>query len=155
MNDLVKEELMKWDAYTKKKYPDAEWFFHDGGRQILDFKKAWQGAVKASGVKGVRFHDSRRTVVTTLMDAGVSADDVRKVSGHKSDIFRQYDQSTKGAMNRVRTVQNAILGKTVKPVGSGSKDVKTALAELKELLDGGLLPQRIYEAEVAKVMASR
>jgi len=155
MNDLVKAELLKWAETTKREHPSAKWFFHFEGQQILSFAKAWQAAVKRSGVKGVRFHDSRRTVVTTLMDAGVQMADIRKVTGHKSNVIHQYDQSTKGSMERVKTVQNALLGKTVKVEGSGSKDVKAALAELKELLDGGLLPKDIYKAEVAKVMTSR
>jgi integrase len=146
MCDLVQAELSKWSETTKQEWPGAKWFFHFEGEQILDFKKAWQRAVKRAGVVGVRFHDSRRTVVTTLMDAGVQMADIRKVTGHKSDVIFDYDQSTKGSIDRVRAAQNVGLG-----VAGGTGTV-VELEKVVGMFKDGLLSKAQFEKMKLKLI---
>ncbi len=176
MSDFVAAELKKWAEFTAKKCPEAGWFFHDGGgKRCKNFSSAWESAVEKAGLKGqgLRFHDSRRTVVTTLMDNGAQMDDIRKVTGHKSIAYRRYDQSTRGSLDRVRDVQNRTQGSgamaaTMPPTEDRAKvvdwspsdrakvvDWKAELKELKAMLDDGTFTPEEFAAEKQRVMASR
>lgn len=175
LNDHVYDILKSWDDRTQVEYPSCEWLFHYNGKQMGTWRTAWDAAVRRAGLqtvfkvagkrvtkKLVTFHDTRRTMVTSL--EGMAERHIQKVSGHKTvSMVRRYDQTD--AAELVRQVQNeklaaksgegkAPLPVAEAPVASGS-DWKAELRDLKDMLDAGLLPEDIYRAEVAKVMASR
>jgi integrase len=50
--------------------------------RIKDFREAWTGARTKAGLAGVRWHDLRHTAITWMLEAGVSAAKVMKISGH-------------------------------------------------------------------------
>lgn len=66
--------------------------FHDGGRPIGDFRKAWATACSAAGVPGLRFHDLRRSGIRNLIRAGVPQSVTMALSGHRTvSTFIRYD----------------------------------------------------------------
>ncbi len=50
-----------------------------------NFKTAWQGVCQRAGIRGVRFHDTRHTAISRMVEAGVDLVTVSKIAGH-SDI---------------------------------------------------------------------
>jgi integrase len=45
-------------------------------------KKSFASACRAAGIKGFRFHDCRHTAITRMLQSGVNAATVMKISGH-------------------------------------------------------------------------
>jgi len=61
------------------------------GEQIKLLKTSWQGAVRRSGIRYLRFHDLRHTFNTRLMEANVSQDVRKTLMGHSDgDINAVY-----------------------------------------------------------------
>ena len=52
-------------------WPDSPWVFNRSGRQIEDFRGAWDEACKKASVPELNFHDLRRTAVRNMRRAGV------------------------------------------------------------------------------------
>lgn len=69
----------------------SEYIFHDGHGQRLyefghrDFRKQWNAARKAIGCTENRFHGLRRFAVSSFLDAGVTSETARLLSGHKTE----------------------------------------------------------------------
>ena len=167
MNDHVKTILLDWQQKTQENWPGTKWFFHFEGKQIKSWKAAWHAALKRAGLRVkldngkwqnlVRFHDTRRAAITGMDILGGSEADTQVVSGHKTkSMARQYNQS-KAAVERIRVAQNAAMGpvNTPEPIAAPATDWKAELRELKATFDEGLLPEDLYKAEVATVMANR
>jgi len=136
MNDEVKAALMKWEDFTAANFPRTPWLFHLQGEQIGSWKTGWNAALKRCGLRVhvfnpdgspkmriakngkrvktwknlVTFHDTRRTMITRLDEAGIDERDTMKVGGHSTpSINRRFNQS-KQAAERVRIAQNKMLG---------------------------------------------
>jgi integrase len=88
MLNLLQEAKRKRD----EGWPDSPWVFSRGGERILDFRSAWDKAVKAAGVPDLTFHDLRRTAVRNMRRAGVPQVLRMKISGHATDSMeRRYN----------------------------------------------------------------
>lgn len=81
----LKEELEKlwWRALDKEK--GLVFGIEDS------IKKAWASACKEAGIEGLRFHDLRHTAITRMIQAGIPANIVAKISGHtQMTTFMRY-----------------------------------------------------------------
>ena len=59
---------------------------------IKDFRGSWETALEATGLKGMLFHDLRRTAIRNMVRAGVLQSVAKRISGHSTDaVFRRYD----------------------------------------------------------------
>jgi integrase len=171
INDELMAILRAWEERTERDYPNAEYFFHKDGRRVGASKTAWHAALERAGYRVkdesgkwknlVMFHDTRRTAETRDDEIEIAERDRMIVRGHKTvSQSRRYNQSTLAA-ERARQKQNEAIAKKragtlgAAPEPQRGKDLKAELAELKELFDGGLLPEDIYKSEVAKVVATR
>jgi integrase len=80
----------------RQKFPSCRYLFHNEGRQIQSFRKAWAAATKRAGVKGLLFHDLRRSAVRNLELAGVPRKVAMEITGHKTEaVYRRYFIVTK------------------------------------------------------------
>lgn len=68
------------------------WVFHDRGRPVGDFRKAWAAAGKAADVPERLFHDLRRTAIRNMIRAGVPQPVAMSISGHRTiSTFLRYN----------------------------------------------------------------
>jgi len=110
MDDQTEPIMKAWEAKTAQEYPKCEWFFHYNGEQIGSWVTAWNAALRRVGLRVkvlnpdgtpkmktatsgkrvqvwknlVRFHDTRRTNITSMDLIGLSEKDNMRVSGHKT-----------------------------------------------------------------------
>ncbi len=73
------------ERQIKARRLDCPYVFHQGGRKIGDFRKAWQTACTANGLHGRIVHDLRRSGVRHLIHAGIDPHTVMAFSGHRTD----------------------------------------------------------------------
>jgi integrase len=50
--------------------------------QLIELKHSWPTACKRAGIVGLRFHDLRATAITRMLQTGVPAQVVMRISGH-------------------------------------------------------------------------
>ncbi|MCC6365049.1 MAG: site-specific integrase [Bryobacterales bacterium] len=89
---------LQWEIRDSK-HPECPWvFFGQTGRQILNFRNAWDRSCKRAGLVDEQgealplFHDLRRTGVRNLVRAGVSEAVAMRISGHKTRaVFDRYN----------------------------------------------------------------
>lgn len=75
MNDTIMELFKK---YTKNKN------IEDGLFKSKDIRCAFHNAMERAGIKGIRFHDLRRTFATALKDGNVNIHDISVLLGHSN-----------------------------------------------------------------------
>ena len=88
------EELKQQRAIRDKHFPGCRFVFfnHDTGKQIKDFRDAWDTAISKVGLGGRLFHDFRRTGVRNLLRAGVPERVAMAISGHRTrTVFDRYN----------------------------------------------------------------
>jgi integrase len=69
----------------------AEFVFHNDGRPIGDFRKAWSVACNEAKMPGILFHDLRRSAVRNMDRSGVGQAVAMKITGHKTlSIYQRY-----------------------------------------------------------------
>lgn len=62
---------------------------------LKKFQTGFEAACRAAGIKGLRFHDLRATAITRMLQAGVSAQLVMRVSGHtQPTTFLRYTRAS-------------------------------------------------------------
>lgn len=100
-NGTTKNDMGVWKpippdqvAYFRALPPACPWLFFrvEKGRYVRlgDFKKAWRGCLKAAGIEGVRFHDTRHMSATDLLNNGTPPRAVQDIAGWKTDMMRIY-----------------------------------------------------------------
>ena len=92
-SDLL-EELKNQRAIRDKEFPQCKFVFfnHKTGKQIKDFRGAWDRATCKCGLEGRLFHDFRRTGVRNLIRAGVPESVAMAISGHRTrTVFDRYN----------------------------------------------------------------
>ncbi len=78
LNDLC------WNALHELPGPRRGHVFTFGGKSIQNVRRAFEGAVRRSGIKPCRLHDLRHTFATRLVLAGVDLPTVKELLGHSN-----------------------------------------------------------------------
>ena len=78
MNEAVKKALI-----GVRKHPESAYIFAGGDGEPFNFRKAFETALRKSGIKDFRFHDCRHTFASHLVMSGVDLNTVRELLGHK------------------------------------------------------------------------
>jgi integrase len=87
----MREVLVGAFKERNEKHPKCELIFNRNGRQIADFRKAWARACSMAEVKGLHFHDLRRSAVRNMDRAGIPRATIRRIIGHETDsMFDRY-----------------------------------------------------------------
>ena len=88
---LALRSEQQWQEHIDH-HPDCPFVFHDKGREMKSFYKAWRAACQAAGLSGKLGHDFRRTAVRNLVRAGVPERVAMMITGHKTrDVFERYN----------------------------------------------------------------
>lgn len=84
--------------------------FHDGGRPVGDFRKAWRSACRDAGVPDLHFHDLRRSGIRNLIRAGVPQSVAMSISGHRtvSTFIRYAIANDEDKREALRAVQERV-----------------------------------------------
>lgn len=80
LNNEALETLRAWRKQTTGSgyvFPGKK-----DGERLNNVKKSWDGALKAAGVEGFRWHDIRHTFASKLVMAGIDLNTVRELLGH-------------------------------------------------------------------------
>jgi integrase len=88
------DELKNQRALRDKEFLGCKFVFfnHKTGKQIKDYRDAWDKATGEVGLDGRLFHDFRRTGVRNLLRAGVPERVAMAISGHKTrTVFDRYN----------------------------------------------------------------
>jgi len=77
---------------------------------MTTWQKSWNAACKDAGIAGLRWHDLRATFITRLVESGVSAETVGKISGHQdvATLYKHYLRSSVSAVDAVRAALDSI-----------------------------------------------
>lgn len=75
-----------YDAAAKRA-DGCAYVFHEAGRPLGDFKRAWATATKKAGLPGLLVHDLRRSAARSLLRAGVPVPTVMALLGWKSSAM--------------------------------------------------------------------
>ena len=102
--------------------------FHNEGRPIVNYYKAWHKACREAGLSGKLPHDFRRTAVRNMVKAGIAERVAMQMTGHKTrSVFDRYhivsDSDLKEAAQRLSRSNLATDLATVTPLPVRSSDV--------------------------------
>ncbi len=87
MNEVLFNELSRQRSESGK----SPYVFTnpETGKQYLDMKTGFKGALKRAGIEGLRFHDLRHTFASRLIEKGADIETVRDLLGHHSITITQ------------------------------------------------------------------
>ena len=80
----MRDWLLAQQAERDAKHPACPFVFAHDGHRITEFRKAWTAACKRAGLKGLLFHDRRRSAVRNMRTAGIPENVAVQVAGHET-----------------------------------------------------------------------
>lgn len=91
-------------------------FFHEDGRPVKDFRRAWVKACTEAGSPGRLFHDLRRSAARNLIRAGIAQRVAMELTGHlTASIFQRYAIVDETMLVEAAAKLSSHLGGNVKP----------------------------------------
>jgi integrase len=108
---LVGDLLDLFRRVWSKRIAECPFVFHDGGRPIGDFKKAWKSARQKVGLDGLLVHDMRRSCARNVVRSGTPERIAMTITGHATrSMFDRHnissDADLEAAMERVSDYVN-------------------------------------------------
>jgi len=85
LRELVERQIESAISLEREIGRPVPWLFHNQGRRITRFYRAWHGACEAAGVVGRIPHDFRRTAYRNLIRAGVPRQVGMALVGHETE----------------------------------------------------------------------
>jgi integrase len=113
-DELFEALTLLWQG-RRKIHRDRNFVFTHAGKQIRYMRDAWITATEKADLKGLLFHDCRRTAVRNLVRAGVSDKVARTISGHKTrSVFDRYNIVDENDLKEATTkLQQYLTGRMV------------------------------------------
>jgi integrase len=97
LRKVLKTQRTRTDETQRRLGKLVPLVFHDGGRPIKRFDKAWKIAATAAGYPWTIHHDLRRCGVRNLVRAGVPERVAMQMTGHKTrSVFERYNIVSEG-----------------------------------------------------------
>ena len=90
--DVIERQWAVREVKLKDRTLISHWVFHNKGKQIQSYYKAWHTACNAAGISGKLPHDFRRSAARNMTRAGVTETVAMSITGHKTNsMFRRYN----------------------------------------------------------------
>jgi integrase len=79
--------------------PNCPWLFQYRGRRLKNVRQGFDGAREAAKLPKLLFHDTRRTAIRNMEQAGIPRAEAMQISGHRTEaVYKRYDiASERGA----------------------------------------------------------
>jgi hypothetical protein len=146
------------------KKPNDYLFTRGNGKQVKDFRGAWEKVCNEAGLSDLHFHDLRRTAARNMRRGHVSEKVAMEVGGWKTtSVFHRYaivdNQDVADAMNMLEKSQDEQRQRLEKAAAadaseSSSSDFSRANAPQPEtpttVSDGSLATSRLHHVEVSR-----
>jgi integrase len=101
-------------AYERRSL-ECPYLFQNDKQPIGDFRKAFDTAADAAGVKGILPHDLRRSAVRNFIRAGVKESVAMRLSGHRTrSVFDRYNIVSSDDLVEANEKLQAFLAEAVK-----------------------------------------
>jgi integrase len=96
-------------------YPDCPFIFHNRGKQIFSFYKAWRRSCREAGVEAKIPHDFRRTAIRNMVRAGIPERVAMQIARHKTrEVFDRYHIVSSGDLREAaRKLSEQFLAQTM------------------------------------------
>jgi integrase len=78
-------------AITQRE-PKCPWMFQYRGKRLKNTRSGFEKAREEAGLEGLIFHDTRRTAVRRMEDAGIPRREAMQITGHRTEqVYKRYD----------------------------------------------------------------
>jgi len=114
LRQLLEDQRQRTLAVQRETGPLIPRVFHNNGRPIVTYHKAWHRACRAAGLSGNVPHDFRRTAVRNMVRAGIPERVAMQMAGHKTrSVFDRYRIVSDGDLREAaRKLDTAFPGAT-------------------------------------------
>jgi len=119
MNSIIFETLKEMPKDSKYLFPNEK-----TGTHIKDVKNSFKTACEIANIKGFRFHDTRHTAATKMIEAGVDIVTVSRILGHSSiQMTMRYAHPGEKSMREAAEKLGKIYNQTRQKVDSSNEIV--------------------------------